>query len=460
MPNTVKIALAAKPAKGAPTVTINQQNGALCITSPNGTTASVKPAGKRPTAHEWQVVGAHAYVAANTVPGSAISVEGIDAIAIGHIAAGAQIKSWRFDKYKTVSKKAPGIKSLTLITSQLAAAQKQLATAEAIAEGVAFCRDMGEAPPNDLYPETAAAMCKQLAKAGVKLTVYDEKQINKMGLGCIEAVGQASKFPSRFVVLEYYGAGKANKKAPLIAMAGKGVTYDTGGINLKPEVDPYSYMKYDMMGGAAVLGALLTLAKRKAKANVVAAVGFVENAIGAGAYRPFDIITSLSGKTVEIWNTDAEGRLVIADCMTYLQRTFKPSILLDCGSLTGNTRQIFGLEYAAMMGPDDELANQMHAASHESGDRMWRLPCGPEYDQFLTSHVADLRNVSSQGKFAGTITCGRFLSHFVEPGVRWLHLDISSCKQAMSEWALGPVGATGFGVRLLDRFIADNYESE
>lgn len=449
MPNTVKISLSSKASKGA--IPISHKGGTITV----GDT-TVKLAGKKPTAHEWQVAGAHAYVqAAKSI--AIVDCGSLDAEAVGHIAAGAQIKSWRFDKYKTITKKPAGPKTLTLITSAKGAAAA-VTTGEAIAEGVAFCRDMGEEPPNYLSPEGAAVMCKQLAKAGIKLTVYDEKQIHKMGLGCIEAVGQASKFPARFVVLEYYGAGKANKKTPLIALAGKGVTYDTGGINLKPEVDPYSYMKYDMMGGAAVLGSLLTMAKRKAKVNMVAAVGFVENAIGAGAYRPFDIITSLSGKTIEIWNTDAEGRLVIADCMTYLQRTFKPTILVDCGSLTGNTRQIFGLEYAPMMGPDDDLIAKMMASCAETGDRMWPLPCGPEYDQYLTSHVADLRNISTQAKFASTITCGRFLSHFVEPGVRWLHLDISSCKQAVKEWELGPVGPTGFGVRLLNDFVS-NYES-
>lgn len=452
MPNTVKIALSTKPAKAA--ITITQRKGELIITAPNGT-HSVALGDAEPTMHEWQSAGGLAYAAAATSGTHNITAE-VEATAMAHIACGALQKSWRFDKHKTTSRKPIPVKTLTIAGKAATTAQKLLPLADAVADGVAFCRDMGEEPANFLSPQGAVAMCKQLAKYGVKLKVYDEKQIKKMKLGCIEAVGQASKFPARFVVLEYYGAGKS-KKTPLLAMAGKGVTYDTGGINLKPEVDPNSYMKYDMMGGAAILGALLTIAKRKAKVNIVAAVGFVENAIGAGAYRPFDIITSHSGKTIEIWNTDAEGRLVIADCMSYLQQTYKPDILLDAGSLTGNTRQIFGLEYAPMMGFDDELINQMSESSKNTGDRMWRLPLGSGYQKLLESHTADLRNIPSGPKYADSITCGQFLSNFVRPGVRWIHLDISSCKQAVAPWALGPVGPTGFGVRLIDDFVR-NYE--
>jgi leucyl aminopeptidase len=391
-----------------------------------------------------------------------VSVEQIADGAIGpsvmaaHMALGAKLRAYRFDKYKTREKDdaKPSLKSLNLLVTDVAAARKIHGPLDRVADAVSFARDLVSEPPNVLYPESLAERCKRLTAFGVKVEIFDEKQLEKMGAGALLGVGQGSARPSRMVILQYHGAPKAKDKRP-VAFVGKGVTFDTGGISIKPSAGMED-MKWDMAGSAAVIGAIEALAARHAKVNAIGAVGLVENMPGHNAQRPSDIVRSLSGKTIEVLNTDAEGRLVLADVLWYVQDRFKPKAMFDLATLTGAVIVALGHEYAGIMGNDAALAEKLTAAGEATGEKVWRLPLGEAYDRDIDSPAADVKNIAA-GRGAGSIIGGQFLARFVND-VPWVHIDIAGVAWSGKDTATCPKGATAFGVRLLDRLVADNYE--
>jgi leucyl aminopeptidase len=307
-----------------------------------------------------------------------------------------------------------------------------------------------------IYPQTLAAACLELKKLGVKVEVLDEKQIKRLGMGALFGVAQGSVRPPRVVAMSWLGNPSAKDKRPA-CFVGKGVTFDTGGISLKPAAGMED-MKYDMAGAGAVIGALKALAGRKAKANVVGVVGLVENMPDGGAQRPSDIVTTMSGQTVEVLNTDAEGRLVLADAMWYVQEKFDPRCVIDLATLTGAIVVALGHEYAGLFSNNDTLADQLQKAGTAADEKLWRFPLGEAYDKDIDSGVADMKNIGD-GRGAGSITAAQFLQRFIKKGMPWAHLDIAGMAWAHKERAITPKGASGFGVRLLDRFIAETIEN-
>jgi len=367
-------------------------------------------------------------------------------------AYGAVLASYRFDKYRTQEKAAdkPTLRKLTVQSNEPAKARKSFKELEAIAEGVFFTRDLVSEPPNVLYPESFAAQLKTLSDLGVEVEVMGEKKLEKLGMGSLLAVGRGSRRESQVVVMKWNGAGKSSRP---LCFVGKGVTFDTGGISLKPPAGMED-MKWDMGGAGTVSGLMKALAGRKAKANIIGAVGLVENMPDGEATRPGDVVTSMSGQTIEVINTDAEGRLVLCDVLTYVQKTFKPQLVIDLATLTGAIIIGLGHEHAGLFSNDDELAERLHAAGQGSAEKVWRLPMGEDYDKQLKSDIADMKNVG--GRPAGSITAAQFLARFID-NTKWAHLDIAGMAWSSKEKPTVPKGATGFGVRLLDRFVADHY---
>jgi leucyl aminopeptidase len=279
--------------------------------------------------------------------------------------------------------------------------------------------------------------------------------MEKLGMGSLLGVGQGSIRDSRLVIMEWNGQGKASKNFP-VALVGKGVTFDTGGISLKP-ANGMEDMKYDMGGSAAVVGTIMALAGRKAKINVVGVVGLVENMPGHNAQRPSDVVKSMSGQTIEVLNTDAEGRLVLADALWYTQENYKPKNIIDLATLTGAITIALGQEYAGIFSNNDSLSANLIKAGQDTGEKLWRFPMGEEYDKLLDSPIADMQNISS-GKGAGSITAAQFLLRFIKKGTNWAHLDIAGVAWAKDPKDICPKGATAFGVRLLDNYISKNFE--
>ncbi len=374
-----------------------------------------------------------------------------------HLAMGALLRSYRFEKYKSRRKEgAAGPESLTVITGPLARARAVFDPLEKAARGVFLARDLANEPPNILYPESFARIIRrELAPLGVSVQVIDHRQMEKMGFGAHLAVGQGSARPPRVVVMHWRG-GKKSKKAPL-AFVGKGVTFDTGGISIKPSAG-MDDMKHDMGGAAAVVGLMKTLALRKAKTDVIGIVGLAENMPSDRAYRPGDIIRSLSGKTIEVLNTDAEGRLVLADSLTHVQRAFKPRIVVNLATLTGAIVVALGHEYAGAFANDETLWKNLEQADRASGERLWRMPLGKSFMKDVESHVADLKNIAGADRGAGSCVGAGFLQHFINEGQPWAHLDIAGMAWTKADKPTCPRTGTGFGVRLLDRLIADHYE--
>jgi leucyl aminopeptidase len=332
-----------------------------------------------------------------------------------------------------------------------AAAKKAYGPMDKIADGVFFARDLVSEPGNVIYPETLAEQCKELTKLGVKVEIFDEKKMAKLGMNALLGVGQGSVRESRMVVMSWNGAAKS--KQP-VAFVGKGVTFDTGGISLKPGPG-MEEMKWDMGGSGTVIGLMKALAGRKAKVNVVGLVGLVENMPDGKAQRPGDIVKSMSGQTIEILNTDAEGRLVLADVLWYCQDKYKPQFIVDLATLTGAIIIGLGHEYAGMFANDDKLAEQLFAAGTATEEKVWRMPLHDNYDKKIKSDAADMKNIG--GRDAGSITAAQFLQRYVNK-TPWAHLDIAGVAWSKEAKPTVPKGATGFGVRLLDRFVADNYE--
>jgi leucyl aminopeptidase len=386
--------------------------------------------------------------------------EGIqnNAEATAYIAFGALLRSYRFDIYRTKEKKEdkPVLKQLAVQTQQKKEAEKDFKALQKIAEGVFVARDVVSEPPNKLYPVSYADRIKaEFAKTDVKVSFLNEKQMQKLGMGALLGVGQGSIRESRVVVMEYKGAGEKSKKAP-IAFVGKGVTFDTGGISIKPS-SGMEDMKYDMGGSAAVFGVMKALSGRKAKVNAIGIVGLVENMPDGNAQRPSDVVRSMSGQTIEVLNTDAEGRLVLADILWYCQEKYKPEVMIDLATLTGAITIALGNQYAGIFANDDTLTQQLCDAGQKTHERLWPFPMGKEYDKYIDSPIADMQNMGS-GKGAGSITAAQFLKRFVQDGVKWAHLDIAGVAWNKEGLAFSPKGAVGFGVRLLDRWVQDSYE--
>jgi len=376
--------------------------------------------------------------------------------AAANLAFGARLRAYRFDKYRTKEKpeQKPTLGSLTVMTRELATARRGFQPLDKVAEAVFFTRDLVSEPANVIYPETLAEAARGLAKLGVEVEVLDERQMRKLGMGALLGVGQGSARPPRLVVMQWRGGSKAKSAQPL-AFIGKGVTFDTGGISIKP-ADGMWDMKWDMAGSAVVIGLMKALAGRKAKVNAVGVVGLVENMPSGTAQRPGDIVTTMSGQTVEVLNTDAEGRLVLADALWYCQDRFKPKLMVDLATLTGAIIIALGSEHAGLFSNDDQLAGRLVAAGKAVGELCWRMPLAEPYDKLMDSDSADVKNISG-GREAGSVTAAQFLQRFVN-GVPWAHLDIAGTTWSKKDAPTVPKGATAFGVRLLDRLIAEHYE--
>jgi leucyl aminopeptidase len=376
------------------------------------------------------------------------------ATAAAHLALGAALRAYRFDKYRTTEKpgRKPTLAALTIAGSGAAAARRAYKSLAATAEAVAFTRDLVSEPANVIYPETLAEQAAGLASVGLDVEVLDEERMRALGMGALLGVAQGSVRPPRLVVMRWNG-GK-DGVAPL-AFIGKGVTFDTGGISIKPAAG-MGEMKWDMAGAGTVIGLMRLLAARAAKVNAVGVVGLVENMPSGSAQRPGDIVVSMSGQTIEVLNTDAEGRLVLADALWYCQDRFKPALMIDLATLTGAVMVALGHEYAGLFANDDALAERLAAAGKAVGEKLWRLPLDVAYDKAIDSEAADVKNIAGD-RAAGSIIGAQFVQRFVNK-LPWAHLDIAGVAWSKKDAPTVPKGATAFGVRLLDRFVADYYE--
>ncbi len=368
-------------------------------------------------------------------------------------ALGATLAAYRFDKYLTTEKaeKKPSVEVVKVITDDVAAAEAAFAPLKALAEAVYFSRDLVSEPPNVLFPAEYARRVKDLESLGLEVEILGEAEMAKLGMGSLLGVGQGSIRDSQLVVIQWKNGGDSQP----IAFVGKGVTFDTGGISIKP-ADGMEDMKWDMGGSAAVAGLMHVLAGRKAKVNAIGILGLVENMPDGNAQRPGDVVTSMSGQTIEIINTDAEGRLVLADALWYCQDRFKPQFMVDLATLTGAIIISLGNDYAGLFSNDDTLSENLLAASKASGETLWRMPLPDAYNKQIESMIADVKNTG--GRPGGSITAALFLQKFVN-GVPWAHLDIAGTAwKKPSTVPTIPDGAVGFGVRLLNQMVADKYE--
>jgi leucyl aminopeptidase len=371
------------------------------------------------------------------------------------VAYGALLRNWRFDKYRTklAETSKPTITAVSMVGA-VADASAVWPRYAAIADGVMLTRELVSEPANVIYPESFVERCRHLADLGVEISVLDDKQMADLGMGALLGVAQGSQKPARMLVMKWDGTGGAQKRP--VAFVGKGVTFDTGGISIKPAAGMED-MKWDMGGAAAVAGAMKALAGRKAKAYVVGVCGLVENMPDGNAQRPGDVVTSMSGQTIEVINTDAEGRLVLCDALHWVQEVHNPEYIVDLATLTGAIIISLAGEYAGLFSNDDDLSAKLTAAGTVSGDPLWRFPLGKAYDKMIDSPIADMKNVGARG--GGSITAAQFLQRYIKDGVKWAHLDIAGTAWSDKDGATYAKGATGYGVRLLDRLIADNFES-
>ncbi|HEX3861942.1 MAG TPA: leucyl aminopeptidase [Stellaceae bacterium] len=385
--------------------------------------------------------------------GDAAPVKAPDAVA--NLAYGAALRAYRFDKYRTTRKpeQKPSLATVAVAAAAPEAAKGAYRTFNAAAEAVAFTRDMVSEPANILYPESMAERAASLTEFGLSVEVIDVEGIRKLGMGALLGVGEGSARPSRVVVMQHRG-GPADS-APL-GFIGKGVTFDTGGISIKPAAG-MGEMKWDMAGAGTVIGLMRLLAARGAKVNAVGIVGLVENMPSGTAQRPGDIVTSMSGQTIEVLNTDAEGRLVLADILWYCQDRFKPRLMVDLATLTGAVIVALGHDHAGLFANDDELSDRLLAAGKAVGEHLWRLPLADAYDRAINSDAADVKNIAGD-RAAGSIIGAQFLQRFVNK-VPWAHLDIAGVAWSKKDAPTVPKGATAFGVRLLNRFVEEYYEA-
>jgi len=381
-------------------------------------------------------------------------LSGTSAENVACFAAAAQQRAWRFDEYRTklADTAKPTFAALTIVgapdNSEAAWARQ-----EAIGAGVALTKQLVTLPPNILYPESFVERVRaDVDGLGLEISVLGEDEMRDLGMGSLLAVSLGSRREAQLLVLRWQGAGEGD---PAVALVGKGVTFDTGGISIKPAAGMED-MKWDMGGAGAVVGAMKAIAGRKAKANVVGVCGLVENMPDGNATRPGDVVTSMSGQTIEVLNTDAEGRLVLADAITWVQRTHRPGTIVDLATLTGAMIVALGNEYGGLFSNDDGLADQLLTAGLATRDKLWRFPLTDTYNKLIDSPIADMKNVGPRG--AGSITAAQFIQRFVDDGVKWAHLDIAGMVWSDKPGDTHEKGATGYGVRLLDRFVADNFE--
>jgi leucyl aminopeptidase len=368
------------------------------------------------------------------------------------LALGAALRDYRFESYKSKPpENGRRLQTLTMLSDAAQQAKAAFPSGAALRDGVHLARDLVNEPANVLVPEEFAKRCRRLAQNGVKVEILTPQQMKRLGMGALLGVAQGSPNAPRLVVMRWNG-GKAGDKP--VAFIGKGVTFDTGGISIKPAAG-MDDMKGDMAGAACVTGLMLALAKRKAKVNVVGAVGLVENSVDGNAQRPGDIVKSMSGKTIAVLNTDAEGRLVLADVLWYVQDRFKPKFMINLATLTGAILIALGKEHAGLFSNNDELASRLAEAGSATGEKVWRMPLAPEYDKMLDHDVADMKNIG--GRNAGSITAAQFLQRFVND-VPWAHLDIAGTAIDSVRTPINPSWASGWGVRLLNRLVADHYE--
>jgi leucyl aminopeptidase len=374
--------------------------------------------------------------------------------AVVELALGLSLRAYSFDRYKTKQKEGEEKRTntkITIATADADAARKAWSAQQPIADGVIMARDLVNEPANVLYPEEFARRALKLRKAGVAIDVLDMNAMKKLGMNALLGVGQGSAHQSRVVVMRWNGGKKG--EAPL-AFIGKGVCFDTGGISIKPAAGMED-MKGDMAGAACVTGLMHALASRKAKVNVIGAIGLVENMPSGTAQRPGDIVTSMSGQTIEIINTDAEGRLVLADVCWYVAKKFKPKFMIDLATLTGAIIISLGHEYAGLFSNDDKLAERLFKAGEATGERVWRMPLGPEYDKKIDSKFADVKNTG--GRDGGAITAAQFIQRFVDK-TPWAHLDIAGTGMGSPQTDTNKSWASGFGVRLLNELVSEYYE--
>ena len=372
------------------------------------------------------------------------------------LAQGVRLRAYAFDRYKTKRKEdeeMPARRSVTIAISDVAAARKALGPREAVTDGVIMARDLVNEPANVLYPEEFARRAAVLKKVGVTVEVLDLRAMKKLGMNALLGVGQGSARESRVVVMRWNG-GKSGE-AP-VAFIGKGVCFDTGGISIKPAAGMED-MKGDMAGAACVTGLMHALAARKARVNAVGVIGLVENMPDGNAQRPGDIVKSMSGQTIEIINTDAEGRLVLADVIWYAAKRFKPKFMVDLATLTGAIIVALGHEYAGLFSNDDKLAERLTKAGQETGDLVWRLPLAAEYDKQIDSKFADVKNTGGT-RWGGAITAAQFIQRFVADKTPWAHLDIAGTGFDSRQTDTNKSWGSGWGVRLLDRLVKDYYE--
>ena len=404
-----------------------------------------------------QNAGGSIAAALSAEPAVTVAGASLTAHQAAEIGFGAALRAYRFDRYRTKEKPEdkPKLEKLTLLTTEAGKTKSAWEPLAATAHGVFLTRDLVSEPPNVLSPAEMAERCKKLSELGLKVEIFGPKELAKLGFGAMLGVSQGSVNEPRMVVMQWNGSGARGRTKPKpVAFIGKGVTFDTGGISIKPAAGMED-MKWDMAGAGTVVGLMAALAGRKAKVDAVGLVGLVENMPSGNAQRPGDVVTSYSGQTIEVINTDAEGRLVLADVIWYAQQKFDPRIMVDLATLTGAIIIGLGHEYAGLFSNDDGLSQKLSAAGQVTGERVWRMPLDENYDKQLKSEIADMKNVG--GRPGGSITAAQFIQRFVN-GKPWAHLDIAGMAWSTKDAPCTPKGATAFGVRLLDRLVADHYE--
>ena len=414
-------------------------------------------------ARHLEDAGGHAAAALAREAAASVSAVGLSGAQAAHVAMGLALRGYRFDRYRTTEKAEdkPKLAKATVLTGEVPKARDGWADLKAVAEGVFLSRDLVSEPANVLNPAEMAERCRKLEALGLKVEVFGPKEMTKLGFGALMGVAMGSANEPRMVVMTWNGAsgggtgkGKAKAAAKPLAFIGKGVTFDTGGISIKP-AGGMEDMKWDMGGAGTVIGLMAALAGRKAKVDAIGLVGLVENMPSGTAQRPGDVVKTYSGQTVEVINTDAEGRLVLADVLWYCQQKYDPRFMIDLATLTGAIIVALGHEYAGFFSNDDALSAQLAAAGEATGEKVWRMPLADAYDKQIKSDIADMKNVG--GRPGGAITAAQFIQRFVN-GKPWIHMDVAGTVWSGKDAPTVPKGATAFGVRLLDRLVAENFE--
>ncbi|MEO8455230.1 MAG: leucyl aminopeptidase [Sphingomicrobium sp.] len=380
---------------------------------------------------------------------------GFDSDSAARVGLAAALRSWRYDRYRTKlkDKQKPTLAEVTIVGGGDGAGKRYAERWEPVVQGVSLTRELVTEPANIIYPESFVERVRaSLGGSGIEIEVLDGAAMAKLGMGALLGVAQGSVRDPRLLVLRWNGGGSSGQPT---AFVGKGVTFDTGGISIKP-AQGMEAMKWDMGGAGAVVGAFKALALRKAKADLVGICGLVENMPSGTAQRPGDVVTTMSGQTVEVINTDAEGRLVLADALTYVQRNYKPSTIIDLATLTGAILVSLGHEFAGLFSNNEEIAGELQRVGEESGDRLWRMPLAEPFDRLIDSPIADVKNVGPRE--GGSITAAHFIQRFVDNGIKWAHIDMAGKAWSDKAGTTYEKGATGFGVRLLDQYVSDVLE--